>query len=180
MHKRLSLIVAAAVLFSASLVARADTFTYNLVGGSGIFTGSGTITTSPTGTPGADLITAITGTGVTGLIAPGNYDGNDNLFLPASASLLDSLGFAFTAMNGPDTFSVNLHSVGGNYFATFTDEDNFTGTVPVQFSSAAVTPEPSTFLLLGTGLLGLAFLMRKKIHQTLQQWGTGTGLTATA
>jgi len=35
------------------------------------------------------------------------------------------------------------------------------------FTPTSATPEPSTYLMFGTGLLGLAFLMRKKIAQQI-------------
>ena len=142
--------------------AHADTFNFTATGSSGPFSGSGTLTASSQG-GGEYLITDITGTGVTGLIASGNFNGNDNLLFPAATPTLDSHGFSFTAINGPDHYDVNIFNTGGNYFAFLDDEDNFTQTVPVTFSLAtATTPEPSTFILLGTGILGLAGATRRK------------------
>lgn len=159
--RRLALTSTAALL-AASLAAHADTFNFNLNGGTGSFNGTGTLTATSFGTSGAYRITAISGTGVTGLLNPGTYDGNDNLLFPNAPVFVDSAGFAFTDVMGADTFSVDLHSVGTSYFATFTDEDNFTGTVPVSFAVTAATPEPSSFALLGTGLLGAAGVLRKR------------------
>jgi hypothetical protein len=143
--------------------AHADTFNFSATGSSGPFSGSGTLTASPEGS-GEYLISAIAGTGVTGLIAPSGFNGNDNLLFPAATPTLDSHGFSFTDVNGPDHYRVNIFNDGSGYFAFLDDEDNFTQTVPVSFTLAAttVTPEPSTFILLGTGILGLAGAVRRK------------------
>jgi len=143
--------------------AHADTFNFSATGSSGAFSGSGTLTASSQGS-GEFLISAITGTGVTGLIAPGGFNGNDNLLFPAATPTLDSHGFSFTDVNGPDHFNVNIFNNGTGYFAFFQDEDNFTQTVPVTFSLAASpVPEPSTLVILGTGILSLAGMTRRRI-----------------
>lgn len=142
--------------------AHADTFNFSATGSSGAFSGSGTLTASLQA-GGAYLISDITGTGVTGLIAPGSFNGNDNLLFPAATPTLDAHGFSFTDVNGSDHFDVNIFNNGGGYFAFLKDEDNFSQTVPVAFSLApSAVPEPSTFILLGTGILGLAGATRRR------------------
>jgi hypothetical protein len=165
---RYSRLIPALTLLGALAIpaaAVADTFNFAAIGNSGPFSGIGTLTA--TAEPGGDyLITAIAGTGVTGLIAVNGFNGNDNLIFPSADPTLDSKGFSFTDVNGPDHFNVNIFNDGSGYFAFLQDEDNFTETVPVSFDLSTPTPEPSTFLLLGTGILGAIGSARRKLFRS--------------
>ena len=148
--------------FAISAAAYADTFNFSATGSAGGFSGSGTLVATANG-GGNYLITAIAGSGVTGLFAPNGFNGNDNLLFPSAPLTLDSHGFSFTDVNGPDTFNINIFNNGSGYFVFLKDEDNFTETLPVNFALSTATPEPSTFILLGTGLLSVLGTARKKI-----------------
>jgi len=161
---RSCLLAIATTLAASSLAAHADTFNFNVSGSAGGFSGSGVLTTTLDGS-GNYLITGISGTGVTGLIAPDGFNNNDNLLFPNNTQVLDSQGFSFSATDGPDHFNVNIFSNGTDYFAFFRDEDAFTATVPVSLSvsSTSPIPEPSTLFLMSTGFLSAAALFRRKI-----------------
>src|ERR1700733_6743258 len=147
--------------FAIPAAAHADTFNFSATGSAGGFSGSGTLVATANG-GGNYLITAIAGSGVTGLFAPNGFNANDNLLFPSASPTLDSHGFSFTDVNGPDTFDVNIFNNGSGDFVFLRDEDNFTETLPVTFTLSAATPEPSTFILLGTGILGVLGTARRK------------------
>ncbi|MHB1937264.1 MAG: PEP-CTERM sorting domain-containing protein [Acidobacteriaceae bacterium] len=72
--------------------------------------------------------------------APGSYTGDPTIAKPST--------FKWNGMSGPETFSLWYSEVNG---------------APAQLqSNLALTPEPPSLLLLGTGLFGLAFLLFRR------------------
>jgi hypothetical protein len=171
---------AMAVLLVSAPSALADTFQFSY-SGSGVSV-SGLLNATPVG-GGMYIVTSISGTRngqpITGLfpcspIPPATYCANygynyDNLFFPTAAAQFDLHGLVFGVQGL--TNPINLYwedriptpvYMELTWVATGGTPSRLYTYTPVDFSTVAVVPEPSTVLLFGSGLLAVAGAIRRK------------------
>lgn len=130
------------------------------------------VTGTSTATPGEYLLSGISGTTdgstVASIIPAGEYPNNpgppsDNLIFDpeVDGGYLDENGISYTLVNGEEVNLYYIAPAADTISGYFTDIDNDV-TAPSNNIPINATPEPGSLALAGTGILGMAGILRRR------------------
>ena len=114
----------------------------------------------------AGAITSISGTyngnAITSLFGTNGFQGNDNLFSPATPQV-DGYGFSFFVAAGNQSINVYRDDMTGNWLPCSACYGTYDGSSDTEISfSASPVPIPAAVWLFASGLIGLVGIGRRR------------------